>query len=272
MPLAEDPRDALSNRPRRGRGGESLERMRLGIDLTTSGAGRDTQDTLVAQRDEAARAGQRPGWAERETHKFPGLGDGALECCLAARLSASDQDNLARKPLRQRDAWRAGHVGQPKKLVAIPGEHRDVGVTALTQRTRGSLRTSANVGVRAYAARDPVNLRPATGLADAHVGDGNGRLAGKLLDRTDLDVRFVVHELSARACERIGDVAVKDSKAKCFGRNDRSKPAVPSVEWTSVWLHRPVSPGPLTRQCPFLAARKRTGSVVLPSDSTPVSV
>jgi hypothetical protein len=223
--------------------------MRLGVDLTAAGAGRDTQDTLIAQRDEAAGPGQRPGRAEREAHEFPGVGDGALERCLAARVSASDEDDLARKPLRQRDARRAVQVGQPKNLAAIPGEHRDVGVTALTQRPPGSLRTSANIGVRAHAACDPVNARPATGLADAQVGDGNGRLARKTLDWADLDVRFVVHELSARACERIGDVSVKDPKARCLRRDHRCKPAVPSVERTRARLHRLVSLGCLTLQC-----------------------
>ena len=151
--------------------------MRLGIDLTASGARRDTQDVLIAQRDEAAGPRQRPGRAERAAHEFPGLEHGVLERCLAAGASAPDEDDLARKPLRQRDARRAGQVGQTKNLVAIPREQRDVRVSAPSKRPSGSLGTSANIGVLTHAACDPKRPRSVTGKADAQVGDDNRSLA-----------------------------------------------------------------------------------------------
>jgi len=99
LALAEDPGYALSDRPRRGRVGESLERMRLGIDLTASRANSDAQDALVAQRHEAAGPGERPSRAKPVAGTLSGLGYRALERGLAAGTSAAHEDNPARKPL-----------------------------------------------------------------------------------------------------------------------------------------------------------------------------
>jgi hypothetical protein len=109
-----------------------------------------------------------------------------------------------------------------------------VGVAAPPELRSGTLGATAHFGMSAHTLCDLKDPQWTVAKADAEVHDGDRRLTGQLLERTYLDLRILVHELGASACERIRDVSVKDSKPDSFGRDHCRQPAMPGVKGSVV--------------------------------------